>query len=549
VTTSTMQKSYVQLSLLVAGVLLVYTASLQNAWVWLDDVNYLLRNDLVSDFTLRRIPELFTSIRGNFTPLTWLTHVAGYRLSGEDAFAHHLLSLLFHLLNVLLVYSLVRGLTAVGLARAPAGSTGTYLQYLPFLATLLFALHPQNVEAVAWIAARKDLVMCTGALLATNCWLSYCRRPTAARFIVSMSLFALAVLAKPTGVMLVVPLFCMTCWVDDGTDMGRRLRRAFFRTLPFILLGMSIAWLAWIAQVSAGAVSAESQFTGFDRAAIVLKNIWGYFARYFLLGDYYLNYPLMKGFTWRAASGALLLAAVTTALCIPRLRAGASLWAITIALLLPGLGIVQYGVQAAADRFGYLAFIPLNIWTAWAIVFALDRLRDPLLRRVALGMLLAVLLLIAGRSFVQSTVWRNDLSLWAHAVTVAPQNALAWQYLGFAFMRHGDYPRALESFEQSLQQVGTGVYMDVRSLYFGIAVASYETGQPEAATDWFKRLLAEDLRGFDRTGYAFYYLARIAADGGQSAGALSYLDKSSELLPNYGPALELRAELVGGPAD
>jgi hypothetical protein len=542
-----MQKSYVQLSLLVAGVLLVYTASLQNAWVWLDDVNYLLRNDLVSDFTLRRVPELFTSIRGNFTPLTWLTHVAGYRLSGEDAFAHHLLSLLFHLLNVLLVYRLVRGLTAVGLARDPAGSAGTYLQYLPFLAALLFALHPQNVEAVAWIAARKDLVMCTGALLATNCWLSFCRCPTAAKYVVSMSLFALAVLAKPTGVMLVVPFFCLAFWVDDGEGTGPRIQRAFIRTLPFILLGMSIAWLAWVAQVSAGAVAADSQFTGGDRAVIILKNVWGYFARYFRFGDYYLNYPLMKGFTWQAAGGALLLAAVTTALCIPRLRFGASLWAITIVLLLPGLGVVQYGVQAAADRFAYLAFIPLNIWAAWAIIFALNRLRDQLLRRVVLGMLLAGLLLMAGRSYLQTTVWRNDLSLWAHAVTVAPQNALAWQYLGSAFMRHGDYPRALESFQQSLQQVGGGVYLDVRSLYFGIAVASYETNQSGAAADWFKRLLAEDLRGFDRSGYAFYYLARIAADEGQSAVALSYLDKSSELLPDYGPALELRAELVAGP--
>ena len=126
---------------------------------------------------------------------------------------------------------------------------------------------------------------------------------------------------------------------------------------------------------------------------------------------------------------------------------------------------------------------------------------------------------------------------------------LAWQYLGSAFLRHGDYPRALESFEQSLQRVGAGVYLDVRSLYFGIAVASYETGAADAATDWFKRLLAEDLRGFDRAGYVFYYLAKIAADAGQSVVALSYLDKSFGLLPDYGPALELRAELVGGPAD
>jgi len=534
-----MSKTSVQVGLLIAATLLVYTASLQNGWVWLDDVNYIQQNELVTEFSAARLPELFTSVRGNFTPLTWPTHIAAYRLFGAQAFGHHLVSLILHLCNILLVYSLTRRLCAVGLT----GAENPQYPLLPFIAALIFALHPQNVEAVAWIAARKDLVMCLFALLSAISWIEFCERPGALRYAAALGLFVLACLAKPTAAMLVVPFFVLALWIAQALGRSACLSCTTVRMLPMVVVAAAMVWFAWAAQVSAGAVAPESSFSGADRAVVVRKNVWGYSARSMLAGSYYVNYPLVKGFNWQAAAGLALLAALAAALASKRYRRPAVLTGVALVLLLPGLGVAQYGVQAAGDRFAYLAGIPFAICVTWVACAGYARLRKPAVKSAVAVLLTAGLLVVGGRSFLQAAVWRSDLSLWAHAVTVAPGNPLAWQYLGYAFLRRGDYSRALEGFSGSLERIGNGVYIDVRSLYFGLGVSSYETGRQQESAQWFARLQEEGLDGFDRAAYAWYYLALLAEDVGDRANAIAFVERSIELMPGYEAALELLESL------
>ena len=542
-----MHRTSVQVGLLVACILLVYLPSLQNSWVWLDDTNYVLENELVREFSVARTAELFDSIRGNFTPLTWLTHIASFRIFGEDALGHHLVSLLIHLINAVLVYLLARHAIALGFPAQPQEKQTGSWRYMPLLVGLLFGLHPQNVEAVAWIAARKDLLMTSFGLLCISSWLGYCQRHNMLRYVGSLMFFILAALAKPTAVMLVFPLFVISYWQSGNLSLRDCTQQSLLRTAPFLLAGMVIAWLAWSAQVSGGAVGGTGDFSLLDRGIIVLKNCWGYPMRFFMLGDYYVNYALVKSFAWQAAAGLLGLVVLLCAAVSVRYRGMAVLWLITLVLLVPGLGVAQYGVQAAGDRFAYLATIPLCLWTVWVCFVALDRLRDPRHYRPIAGLLLVGLLLVAGRAFMQTKVWRNDLSLWAHAVSVAPENPLVWQQLGYAFFRRGDHEHALEGFQESIARIDDGVYMDVRSLFFGLGVSSYEVGNSESAGNWFAKLQEQRLQGFDRAGYAYYYLARLADDAGDSATAVTYLDASLGLLPDYPAAQELRVELQRQP--
>jgi tetratricopeptide (TPR) repeat protein len=534
------QRTGVQVGLLIAAVLIVYSASLQNAYVWLDDTNYTIYNPLVTNFSAEDTAALFRSVRGNFTPLTWLSHILAFRLFGETPFGHHLVNLLLHLINVVLCYAVLRKLATLGLSE-PFDS-GTSL--VPFGAALLFATHPQNVEAVAWIAARKDVLMCCFALGTTVAYLRFVAGGDRGGYSGALLLFAAAILAKPTAVMLLPMLVLLDISIPrQGKRRNRSYSAALGRALPFILMACVVVWWAWAAQVAAGAIAPPGQFTLSERAVIILQNIWGYVSRYFLLGDYFVNYEVLKEVTWQVLASLAMLVIVAGSLLVPRARPWGLLWIVSLIMLAPGLGFVQYGVQAGADRFAYAAFIPLHIWVVGMVWAGYQRLQNPRQQTLFRAMVVALLLLTAGRAFLQTLVWRNDLSLWAHAATVAPENPLAWQYLGFAFMRHGDYPRAAESLAQSLEQLGEGGFVDVRALYFGLGVTSYETGKRGAAQDWLSRLQQEGMEGFDKAAYAYYYLARLAFDAQEFRSARDYLQASLALLPDYSRALELRDEI------
>jgi tetratricopeptide (TPR) repeat protein len=215
--------------------------------------------------------------------------------------------------------------------------------------------------------------------------------------------------------------------------------------------------------------------------------------------------------------------------------------------LLPSVGIVQFGVQATADRFAYLAFLPTHLSLVVLAVTGLHYVRE---RRMVLVVRVAtvlVFLLLAQITFLQVSVWRSDLSLWAHGVRAEPDNPLAYQYLGDAFLRHGDATTAIESYEKSIDLIGPGIYMDTRSLYFGLGRAHFVLEDYDTAHAWFSRLFDKDAESFSRIGYAYYFVAEILLRKGHNAEALRYVRESLRRVPSFTRARELEAELVARP--
>ncbi len=535
-----MRSSRLQLAALLFVTLLVYAASLQNGYVHLDDTLYPVNNDLVTDFSLRRFGELFTSIRGNFTPLTWLTHIVAWRLSGENPFGHHVISLLFHLGNIALVFIVIGKLYRIGLLERLAGGAES-ASFIPFFATLLFALHPQNAEAVCWLAARKDLVMTSFVLLSAGFYIRYLRTESAGLYVVAAVAFCLACLSKPTAAMWVMVLLVL-----DAAACRRSfvLRQATLRVLPFLAIAVIISYLAYSAQQSAGAMGGSDPFSSFDRMVIVLKNLYSYFARYFLAGKFFVNYPLNKDIGWQAFAGGAGLMALCASLASERFRASGLAGLCTVVLLLPSVGIVQYGVQATADRFAYMAFLPMHLWITVLAAIGLRFVQERRMVLVIRGAIVLVFLLLAQMTFLQASVWRTDLSLWAHGVRAEPDNPLAYQYLGDAFLRHGNAETAIESYQQSIALIGPGVYMDRRSLYFGLGRAYFELGDYDAAHEWFSRLFDDNSETFSRIGYAYYFVADILMRKGRTKEALHYVRESLKRVPGFLRARELEAELL-----
>ena len=197
-----------------------------------------------------------TSEAGNWHPLTWLSHAVDYQLFQADPAGHHNTNLLLHVLNVLLLFWVLREAT---------GFTGR-----SWMVAALFALHPINVESVAWISERKNLLSMLFFLLALGAYRWYVREPRTIRYAVVAAFFALGLMAKPQVITLPFVLLLWDYWplrrmatAEHDSAFDARGERAFPQRsfswllgekLPLIALCGASAFITMQAQQTAGAM-------------------------------------------------------------------------------------------------------------------------------------------------------------------------------------------------------------------------------------------------------------------------------------------------------
>ncbi len=169
-----------------------------------------------------------TSEAGNWHPLTWLSHALDYQLFQADPAGHHNTNLLLHVFNVLLLFWVLREAT---------GFTGR-----SWMVAALFALHPINVESVAWISERKNLLSMLFFLLALGAYRWYVREARTSRYVVVAALFALGLMAKPQVITLPFVLLLWDYWPLRRMATAER-QPAFDMTGEPLLPQRSFSWL------------------------------------------------------------------------------------------------------------------------------------------------------------------------------------------------------------------------------------------------------------------------------------------------------------------
>jgi len=147
-----------------------------------------------------------TSAAGNWHPLTWLSHMLDCQLFGAKAGGHHVVNLMFHLVNTLLLFSIFKRMTGA-------------IWQSAFVAAL-FAMHPLNVESVAWIAERKNVLSTMFWLLTMAAYLRYVRRPGIVRYLLMIFVFALGLMAKPMLITLPFVLLLLDYWPLGRFQIG-----------------------------------------------------------------------------------------------------------------------------------------------------------------------------------------------------------------------------------------------------------------------------------------------------------------------------------------
>jgi protein O-mannosyl-transferase len=509
---SALRQRLLYLAGLAAIVFLAFSPVLRDGFTSYDDPEYVTDNPHVTTgLSWENTAWAFTAAHSsNWHPLTWLSHQLDCTLYGLKPAGHHLTSLLLHVVNTLLLFLWLSGATG---RRGPSA----------FVA-LAFGLHPLHVESVAWVAERKDVLSTMFGLLALLAYTAYARKPAAGRYLAVFALFAASLLSKPMLVTLPLLLLLIDWW-----PLGRRgVRRLVLEKIPLlVLVALSAAATIW-AQRQGGAVVAVEQLP----LGLRLANAAVSYVRYLAKTVWPVNlavfypFPLHGIAAWKVVASVAAVAMVTAGVILLRKRSPWLVvgWCWYVAALLPVIGIVQVGMQAMADRYMYIPMIGLLIAIAWECAGM----------KWAPAAAIAALLVCAVLSWRQAQVWRNGLTLFAHAVEVTRDNFVAHDNLGVELDRNGEFDKALEQYRETLRikpgdRHGEQNYAQAT---FAKAERLYTEGKSAEALPLFR----EGLHYRPRNATARLYMGLILTGQNQLAAAISEFQQAIRIDPTQAKA-------------
>jgi protein O-mannosyl-transferase len=398
----------------------------------------------------------------NWMPLTWLSYMLDATLYGDWAGGFHLTNLLLHTASVLLLFASFAHMTRDVTRSA-------------FLAAL-FAIHPLNVESVAWIAERKGILSMFFGLLSLYAYIRYAQRPRRATIFLSLIFFLCSLASKQTFVTLPCLFLLLDFWPlgrlsdDSGAETSDdprapprqeaeanapwdreirplvlgRARRLVMEKVPFFLASAAFSVVATMAQSSGEAVLEGIPFH------IRLLNMllaYGLALRRAILPFHLAPFYRYEGMQVSLVGAGLSLVAlvVLSYLAIRNLRRLPFLlvgWLWFLGTLLPMSGIVQIGGQQMADRYTYLPAIGLFLAVAWLIPSPLP---NPLARaRVLQRLAMAIVALYSVIAFLQVGYWSDGLALFDHTLAVTEDNLFVHQMLASALFHRGRFQESLD---------------------------------------------------------------------------------------------------------
>ncbi len=493
--------------LLVVATLTLYYPVHRFPFINYDDRDYVYENAQVkSGLSWTTVEWAFTTTHAaNWHPLTWLSHALDCQLFGVRAGPAHDVNVLFQALNAVLLFWVL--LRATGFAGRS------------FMVAALFALHPINVQSVAWVAERKNLLSMMFFLLALGAYRWYAGRPHVKRYAVVALLFVLGLMSKPQIITLPFVLLLWDYWPLErfalrhslfafrrkdasGTPAEIQLARNQQRSsddertakgaVRFLWLVLEKLPLLAIAAASA-AITLLVQHPArmrFSRLARVGNGIlaYGLYLKKALwpthLAVLYLH-PGESQNWWKVSAVGLILLTITVLVIVARrhryLPVG---WLWFLGTLVPTLGIVQVGIQSMADRYAYVSFVGLFIIICWGAADLGQHLHLPTALLPSISV--AVLLVFAVMARREISYWQSDEVLWTHTLQVTTGNWMAESQLGTALAIEGRIEEALPHFYKTL-----AIAPSDSDANMGIAIYQLQRGNFSEAIGYYEKVVSD----------------------------------------------------------
>ncbi|HEX8521671.1 MAG TPA: tetratricopeptide repeat protein [Tepidisphaeraceae bacterium] len=409
---------------LAAITLIIYIRAATFSFISYDDPDYVSANAHVQrGITPGNIKWAFTTATAaNWHPITWLSHMLDWHVFGADAGKHHLVSVLLHAINAVLMFWVWNRLTADPWRSAVVAA--------------LFAWHPLHVESVAWIAERKDVLSTFFMLLAILAYERFVRAHRWSCYGTVVCCFALGLMAKPMVITLPLLLILLDFWPLRQTDW----RRAVTQKIPLLLIALAAGAVTFLVQRAGGAVASIEKIPITLRLSNAIISYVRYLGKTLWPAKVAVFYPMPTAFPlWEVILALLFLIAMTlVAFTLRRSRPWLMIgWLWYLIMLLPVIGVIQVGEQAMADRYTYVSLVGIFVMIAWSIPA-----KAPLATSVASTVVLA---LLAAATTRQLGYWRNSETLFRHATQATENNWLAHNHLATALADERRLDEALES--------------------------------------------------------------------------------------------------------
>jgi hypothetical protein len=335
---------------LVAAIAIAYEPMRHNGFVDYDDTEYITKNpNVTGGITCDSVIWAFTKTHAaNWHPLTWLSHMLDCELFGLDPLGHHLVSLMFHIANTLLLFRILNSVTGATWASA--------------FAAAVFALHPFQVESVVWASERKTVISGLFWLLTIAAYIHYTRQPRLRRYLLVLLVFGLCIMTKPVVVTLPLVLLLLDYWPLERLNRGSPpagktvpLSRLFIEKIPLLVLSAILSVMTIIAQRSGGVLIELEKMPLDYRIANMFVSYIRYIYKMIWPSEMAVLYPLpplnLLKTTVVVCTLLFVLMSVLSIYIGRRRRYAAVGWLWYVGTLVPMVGLVQVGSQAMADRY------------------------------------------------------------------------------------------------------------------------------------------------------------------------------------------------------
>ncbi len=536
--------------LLILATIALYNPLSRAPFLNYDDDGYVLGNfHLRSGLSWSTVRWAFcTNAQSNWHPITWLAHALDVQLFGMNPAGHHYMSVLLHAANVVLLFLILL--------------RGTGMFWRSVMVAAFFAIHPINVESVAWISERKNVLSMLTFLLALATYGWYVRAPNWKRYSLVVLCFALGLMTKPQVITLPCLLLLLDYWPLGRVSSGEGFRARQPKTppnpthslawlmrekVPLLMLSAASALITMKVQVAATDVRFPLSLRVENAALAYMK----YLGKAVWPVDLAPLYP-HPGFSINRAYALLALlalAAITAMVVTARERRYLLVgWFWFLGALVPMIGLVQVGLQGMADRYAYIPFLGLFVIACWGAADLLQLFRLP--RFILVAVSSAVLLALGLACHRQIGYWGDNRSLWTHTLAVTRNNFIAEDSIADALRARGQMEQARLHFQTAVRinpedpvgNLNLGTYAQQHGNY-AEAMARY---QSVLRFTWNPKLLAMALTNL---GYAHYVLQEYAPARQSFDAALTQVSENPQAFLGLGLLAQKSGDVAQAAAD
>ncbi len=499
--------------LLAALTIFAYYPAWHGGFLW-DDDDYIINNKLLT------APDGWQRIwfsldsPSQYFPLTYSTFRIEHALWGLNPTGYHWVNLLLHVANALLVWAVLARLKVPG----------------AWLAAAVFALHPVQVESVAWISERKNVLMAFFFLLTLLAWIAFVdERTKRPRFFYCPALvfYALALSAKTTACTLPAALF-LVLWLRKRPINRQRI----FQIIPFLLMGIAMGLLAvWWERYRQGTIQAAFPFLSpLERVLVASRAVCFYLSKLIWPSNLTFIYPKWSlsaaqplDYIWLLAGVGLCVAIYFVRRYVGRgVEVAAAFFVITLSPVLGFIMLYTFRYTFVADHYQYLACIgPIALASAGVVTFA-DAFKQS--RGLILSAAVCVLAVLGVLTWRQSVMYGDNEALWRVTLAKNPGCWMAHNNLGFVLFEKGQFDQAIAHYQAALE-----MQADSWDVEYNLGTALLGKGQIDEAIFHCDRAVAMQPNDPDaQVSLANALLAEKRIDE-----AITHYDKALVIRPDY----------------